>query len=151
MDFLKSSIVGAVCILATYLQPLHAAMLVLFVIFMADMLFGVLADLIANKKKMNAKKSLIAFAYAAVYLFIIAKIYVIGERMGDKSEALFIGKWITYVFVYFYITNIIRNMLLLFPNSRQIKFLEFVLCLEFTKKIPGLGEFLEKEKKEKEE
>jgi hypothetical protein len=123
-------------------------MVVLLITFAADMLFGILADIIVNNKQLNAKKFLAAFAYLAMYLFIITMVYVVGERMGDETEALFVDKMITYVFAYFYLANILKNARLLFPGNRQIKFLDFLIGLEFTKKIPSLGEFLEKEKQE---
>ena len=132
----------------SYLQPVHNAMLVLIFMFLADMAFGILTDLFVNRKRFNPKKFMLAFFYVAIYLSIVSSIYVIGEHMGDVEESLFVVKTITYVFIYFYMTNTFRNLKTMFPNNKPIVFLEFVLCLEFTKRIPGLDEFLKRDIKE---
>ena len=108
------------------------------------MLFGFIADFII-KEQFSPKKFIMAFYYLAIYLSIVASIYVIGEKMGDVNEALFIVKTTTYAFVYFYTSNILRNLKTTFPQNKAIAFLYFVVGFEFTKRIPGLSEFLKRE------
>jgi len=145
-DAIKLTIITATSALLAYLQPVHNAMLVLFSIFLIDMGIGIATDLMINKNRLSKKKFMFAFKSFMIYAAIIASIYVVGEKMGDLDEALFIDKWITYAFIYFYIANSFNNLRKLFPQRRAIEFLDFVIGLEFMKRIPAIGEFLKYEK-----
>jgi magnesium-transporting ATPase (P-type) len=147
LDAIKLVTVTAVSCLLAYLQPIHSVMFALFFIFFFDMIIGILTDLTVNKKSLSSKKFMFACLSFAIYITIIAMIYVVGERMNDLNEALFIDKFITYAFVYFYIVNSLKNLRKLLPRSRGIAFLEFIVGLEFVKRITSLGEFLKEESK----
>ena len=145
-DAIKVVAALALSSLLAYLQPVYNAMFVVFFIFTADMLLGISADIFVNRKRLNARKFIFAFLSFMIYTAIIASVYVIGEHMDDKDESLFVVKWLTYSFIYFYAVNILKNLRFLFPNVRTFAFLEFTVGLEFLKRIPALSSFLEKEK-----
>jgi len=121
------------------------------------MICGIAADLLVNKGSdgkmigFKGKKFALSFASAAVYLSIMIGVYAVGEHMDDINESLFLDKIITYVFIFFYIGDILKNLKLLLPNSMPIAFLEFFFRLEFVKKIPHLEKFLNKQKSDKDE
>jgi hypothetical protein len=146
MDTVKLTAVTAISSLFAYLEPLHGAMFVLVFVFFADMLIAIFTDLCINGKKFSPKKFLTAFFYVAVYLSIMASVYIIGERMGDGPESLFVDKATTYIFIYFYIVNIFKNLRLILPENRPIEFIEFSIGLEFVKRIPNLNEWMRREK-----
>ncbi len=151
MDTIKIILATLISGFIAYLQPVHNAMIVLTIVFSADIVFGILADIFVNKMRFSPKKSLFAFITVAIYLSIVSSVYIIGERMGDSIESLYVVKTLTYVFIYFYVSNSIRNLKLLFPNNRVFKFLDYLLGLEFLERIPALGSFLEKENNDKKE
>jgi hypothetical protein len=149
MDTIKitfAAIIGG--ILAT-LQPIHNAMIILICLFCIDIFIGIFTDLCVNKNRFHAKKFIRAFAYLAVYLSIIASIFVIGIMMNDKNEAFLIDKTITYIFVYFYLANIFANLIKIFPKNKPIALLEYILHLEFIKRFQWLSEFFNHEKEKK--
>jgi hypothetical protein len=141
-DIVKTSIVSLCAAIWTYLEPLYNPMFVLGYLFVLDIFFGILVDLFKNKDRIRLKKFLIAVAFLAMYLLIIASVFVIGEHQNDKDEALYFIKVLTYVFIYFYMANIIKNMRQLFPNSKPIAFLDYFLGLQVVKRLPELAQFL---------
>lgn len=141
-DTFKIIMVAALGSLYSYLEPIYDPMKVLAFVFLADIVAGVLVDLIRNNDRIRIKKFLIAVAFLALYFSIIASTYIIGEHMGDKSEALLVVKTLTYVFSYFYVSNTFRNLKVLAPNNKQIAFLDYWLGLQIVKRLPNLAKYL---------
>ena len=142
LDTLKIIIVAALGSLYSYLEPIYNPMKVLAIVFFADIVAGVLVDLIRNNDRIRIKKFLIAVAFLALYFSIIASTYVIGEHMGDTDEALLIVKTLTYVFSYFYVSNTFRNLRILAPNNKQVAFLDYWLGLQVVRRLPDLANYL---------
>lgn len=142
MDALKLFVITILSGVYTYLEPVHNPMLVLAFVFCADILAGILTDLIVNKDRLQIKKFLYAVLFLAIYLSIIASTFTIGEKMGDKNEILLIIKTLTYVLIYFYVSNTLRNLCVLFPYNRPLTFIYYWLGLQIVKKIPDLQTFL---------
>lgn len=142
LDTLKVIIVAVLGSLYSYLEPIYNPMKVLAIVFLADILAGVVVDLIRNNDRIRIKKFLIAVAFLALYFSIIASTFVIGEHMGDIDEALFIVKTLTYVFSYFYVSNTLRNLRMLAPENKPVAFLDYWLGLQVVKRLPDLAKYL---------
>ena len=110
-----------------------------------DILFGILAGLIAARERFSFKKFILAAGYLLVYLGIVVMVYAVGKYQDDTQEALYVVKVITYVFIYFYSSNILKNLHLLMPDNPVIRFLDYFIGLQFTRKVAWLEEFLKKE------
>ena len=149
-DAIKLSVITATGALLAYLQPIYNAIVVLLAVFIIDMIVGILTDSWVNKHRLSKKKFMFALLSFAIYTTIISTVYVIGEKMGDLEEVLFVDKWLTYAVIYFYAANILKNLRNLVPQSRVIAFFDFVVGLEFMKRIPAIGEFLKFEKEVRE-
>ena len=148
-DFLKVILLTAISNALAYLSPIHNAMQVLAIVFIADMIFAMIADIVVLKNSFKPKKFLTAFFYVAVYLFVIVFVYVVGEKMGDEEQSLYIDKTITYIFIGFYCVNILKNLKIIAPDSKPIAFLYFMFGFEFMKRVPNLYEFMNGEKENK--
>jgi len=142
MDIIKLLTAGIAGGIMVYLKPLYSPMEVLGFVFVLDIVFGLLVDLIVNGDRLRIRKFLVALAFLTMYFLIITTTYVVGEKMDDVVEALSIVKILTYCFSYFYISNILRNMRLLAPNSRPIAFLDYFIGLQIIKRLPELAQFL---------
>ena len=151
MDIIK--ITGATLISAfvASIEPVHNAIFVLVFVFFADIFWGMLASILVKKERFGIKKFMNAAVYLSIYLLIVVAIFVIGYKMEDEAYALFAVKTITYVIIYFYSANILKNLTRLFPENKPIRFLEYVLHLEILKKVPALEDFLNQNKKEENE
>lgn len=141
-DTIKILITTALGGLVTYLEPIYNPIQVLGYVFFADIIAGVLVDIIRNNDRIRIRKFLISVAFLALYFWIIASTYFIGERMGDAEQAFFIVKTLTYTFTYFYASNFFRNMKLLAPNNKPIAFIDYFLGLQVVKRLPELAHFL---------
>ena len=141
-DIIKITITTALGSLITYLEPIYNPMFVLGYVFIADIIAGILVDLIKNDDRIRIKKFMIALAFLALYFVIIASTFIIGEKMGDIEEALFIVKTLTYTFTYFYVSNTIRNLKVLVPNNKPVSFLDYWLGLQVIKRLPELAAYL---------
>nr|DAE47093.1 MAG TPA: hypothetical protein [Caudoviricetes sp.] len=142
LDTFRIFIVAVIGSLYSYLEPIYNPMKVLAIVFFADIIAGVLVDLIRNNDRIRIKKFLIAVAFLSLYFSIIASTFVIGEHMGDIDEALFIVKTLTYVFSYFYVSNTFRNVRVLIPDNKPIAFLDHWLGLQVVKRLPELAKYL---------
>jgi len=145
MDSLRLTIVTVLSGFFAYMEPIQRAMFVLLFIFISDMLIAIFTDIAINRNRFNPKKFLTAFFYVAIYLCIIGGIYIVGERMEDTEPALFIDKIITYIFIYFYVINIFKNLRTIAPDNKPIAFIEYTIGLEFMKRIPNLDEWMRRE------
>ena len=85
-----------------------------------------------------------------MFYVIVLSIYIIGEKMKNLDGALQCITGIVYAVCYFYGVNTLRNMRKLFPHSRPLNFIYYVLSFEVVRKIPYLQQFLDNEKKEEE-
>jgi hypothetical protein len=142
IDIIKISIITLLGALITYLKPIYNPVVVLIIAFVVDICAGVLVDLIRNDDRIRLKKFLISMAFLTLYSGIIAFTYIIGERMNDTPEALYIVKTLTYTFIVFYVSNIFRNLNLLIPNNKPVAFLNYFFGLHIIKKMPELAKFL---------
>lgn len=144
LDIFKTAVATGVSALIASLQPVHNAMLLLLIFAGCDILFGVLSGLIASHERFSFKKFMLSAGYLLVYLGIVVMVYSVGKFQGDLDESLYVVKVITYVFIYFYSSNILKNLHQLMPGNPVIKFLDYFIGLQFTKKIVWLEEFLKK-------
>ena len=78
-----------------------------------------------------------------VFYVIVLSIYVVGEKMGNPDGAIQCISGVVYAIIYFYAVNILRNTHKLFPKTRWVKFLYYVLSFEIIAKIPALKVFQE--------
>ena len=141
-DSVKIFITGIFGAIITYLAPIYNPIMILGATFVLDIIFGILVDMIVNDDRIRIKKFLISIVFLAMYFIVIATTFFIGERMDDLDETLYIVKILTYVFAYFYGSNVIRNMRQLAPSSKPLEFLDYFLGLQIIKRLPELAKFL---------
>lgn len=148
LDIFKTAVATGVSTLVASLQPVHNAMLLLLIFAGCDILFGILAGIIASRERFSFKKFMLSACYLLIYLGIVVMVYAVGKYQEDLEESLYVVKVITYVFIYFYSSNILKNLHLLMPDNPVIRFLDYFIGLQFTKKIGILEDFLKKSKEE---
>lgn len=146
LDLIKTGIVTFLSSIVAYLQPVHNAMVLLLIFAGLDIMFGILAGIIAKDERFRFKKFILSAAYLLIYLGIVVMVYAVGRYQNDIEESLYVVKIITYVFTYFYSSNIMKNLHDLMPDNQVIKFLDYFIGLQFTKNIAVLNDFLKKER-----
>lgn len=148
MTAVKNFLSMCFCGLIAFLTPVHNAMLVLGLVFIADLFFGIITDVIRNNTQFSFKKFVFAAAVFLLYLSIIAAIHTVGWFMKDHDAALYVVKTVTYMFAYFLIKNSLKNLRELLPNNEAIAFLDNMLGFEFTKRF---GQYFSKKTEEKQD
>lgn len=148
MDIIKTTIVTFTSALLAFMQPVENAVNLLLFLFVGNLLVGIFHDIFINRNRFHFKKFIWACVEFLIYVGIVCGIYIIGHFQGDKDEAQYIIKIISYLFIYAYSTNILKNLLLIRPESIVLKFLYFIISLAFVKRIPYLTEFLKQNKNE---
>ncbi len=149
-EFLKALWVvflSAIMAMISYFEPVINMILAITIIFVTDIIFGIASGRKINKEKIDIKKGFAAIKLFGIYIFVITLLYAIGKFMCDETLILYVVKTISWVTIYFYITNLTKNFKRLYPKSNTIKFIHWFLSVEFLDNIPSLRKFLEKYRK----
>lgn len=149
-EFLKALWVvffSAIMAMISYFEPVINMILAITIIFVTDIVFGIASGKKINKEKIDIKKGFAAIKLFGIYIFVITLLYAIGKFMYDEKMIIYVVKTISWVAIYFYVTNLTKNLKRLYPKSNTIRFLHWFLSVEFLENIPSLKKFLEKYKK----
>ena len=131
-----------------YFLPIRDLVLLLFCLFVVSYLIGIVHSVRFDLEDISKTKTFRAIKEFTIYTALIACFFIIGERMHADGVMLKIIETITWGLIYIYTTNIFKNLVRLFPYAKGVRWIYFVLNLEFIKRFPELGEFNEKEKEE---
>lgn len=146
-SWLKAIILASITAVIDYYAPVHNFLTVILVLATFDILAGILADNGDWKKN----KFLKAFLYLGLYGLFVLLFYWLGIMMEQEQESVkSFTAWLSWVFNYYYVTNILRNLNIKFPDSKPIAFLYWVITIKFISNISFLEEF-QKSKLNKEE
>ena len=148
MDYfnqIKTSVIGLSSAVMAFLAPLAADLYVMLILFAVNALFGIIADVV-DGKKWDKHKIQVAFIEALLFFLFVLIIYSIGTIKANMDGALQCVSFISYSLMYYYGTNITRNMMNILPDGSVghacFGFIYYLLSVEFIKKIPALKEYL---------
>lgn len=148
-NFLAASLTGFVA----YLSPLHGGIASLLGVFLLNFGFGLLSGLLRDGERFEFRKAWRCVGEAAVFFVLVCAIFVVGRLNGDAKGSLQCVSFVTYSVYYFYCVNILKNLKRLLPaasaGGRVVKFLYYVVSVEFVKHVPFLMEYLQGQQKGK--
>ena len=134
-----------------YLTPTNGFVYALVVMFAFNIWAGMRADGVAivRCKNFSFRKFKNALCELLLYLFIVEAIFVIMKNCGDDQAAIVVVKTLTYVFMYVYLQNAFRNLIVAYPKELALRIIYHVIRLEFARALPShlqpIIERLEKE------
>jgi len=132
--------------IVAFLKPIEGELSSLFLIFFLNFFFGYLTGSIASGEKFNFKKAFRCIGEATVFFILCLAVFMLGKFKGQQQGALQCVSFITYVIIYLYSTNILRNLRKLFKKDTTpwlvVSFLYYVLRFKFVERIPYLSEYL---------
>lgn len=134
-----------------YLTPTKGFVYALIIMFAFNIWAGMRADGVAivRCKNFSFRKFKNALCELLLYLFIVESIFVIMKNCGDENAAVIVVKSLTYVFMYVYLQNAFRNLIIAYPRELALRIIYHVIRLEFTRALPShlqpIIERLEKE------
>ncbi|MDR1121807.1 MAG: phage holin family protein [Dysgonamonadaceae bacterium] len=146
---LKYAVFLGGCI-AAYFEPVRALLMLVCGLFVVDFITGVLKSHKVNRTwALKSKKLRWSFVKMFVYLAIMALTFAVCEMMAlSVDTGLTVVKMEVWCIVYIEGLSIIENLLILFPGDRFLKFLHYLLSVEFLKYVPVLSNFLKEREDE---
>ena len=141
----KPLMVTIISVIMAYLAPVSSMVYVIFLLFLANCIAGIVAGIVVEKEAFSVKKFFRCLLETMVFFILVILVYVLGDLMDKPGAAIQCITGIVYAVIYFYSVNVFRNLTRLFPDSRTLKFLYYVLSFEVLKKLPFLKRFEENE------
>ena len=145
MDCIRFVLASLCANIAAFLFPLKNELFGLILLFSVNFLFGLLAD-ICNHRDWSFKKAFRLFRDAAVYFTMVASIYMMGYFKGEETATMQCVSFLTYVAIYFYGTNILRNARMVTQEQstlfRVLDFLYYIFSLRIIKRNDYLSSYI---------
>jgi len=138
ITFMKPFFLFAVTGIVSVFSPLHDVFLALIMSFIFNIVTGIIADVHVNKEDFKIKKAFEAIVHLTFYVALVLFIHNIAVNLGDLEAGRIGVKWATYIVVYFYLTNILRNASLVYPKNAAITFMYMVLTTQIFAKLKEL-------------
>lgn len=146
IDNIRSLFVGIAIAVLAFLKPIEGELTSLVIVFFLNFFFGYLSGMIANHEDFDLKKALRCGAEATVFFILCCAIYAVGQMKQQQQGALQCVSFVTYVVIYFYGLNILKNLKRIFKTSSTpwqiVAFLYYILRFKFIEHIPGLAEYM---------
>lgn len=154
MEPIKTFVVSVVTAMIAYFSPISGEMQGLLILFSVNFFAGLLTDILVNNGKFSFKKAFRCVTEFTCMIVFIAAMFSIGERKNDVAGTLQLVSYVTYVVVWFYTQNILRNLKSLFRTGTMhtvCAFLYYIVSVEFIKRVPYLQQYFDIENKRKSE
>ena len=122
-----------------YISPTNGYVISLIIMFALNIFAGMRADGVSvvrckNFSVRKFKNSLVEFL---LYLLIIETIFTVMHSCGDGDAALIAVKSVTYVFVYVYAQNALKNLIYAYPDIIALRILYHAVRFEFKRALPS--------------
>lgn len=146
---IKDVIIGVMLAVLAFLKPIEGELWSLVVVFGLNFLFGYLSGMIANGEDFSLKKAVVCVGHACVFFVLCLAIYGIGKLKGQEAGAMQCVSFFTYLVIYFYGLNILRNLKAMFKKGTApwhvVSFLYYALRFKFVERIPYLSDYLNRD------
>lgn len=121
-----------------YYTPTGGFVLALVIMFAFNIWSGMRADgvVIRRCKNFSFRKFKNALLELLLYLFIIEVIFTIMVSCGDKEASIIAVKSLTYVFMYVYLQNSFRNLIIAYPRIVALHIVYHLIRFEFLRALP---------------
>ena len=143
---IRNLLASVFSVMFAYFAPIQNMVFVIFFVFAINCMAGMIAGIVAKHERFNLKKFFHCMLETFVFYVIVLSVFTIGEKMRNLDGAIQCITGVVYAILYFYGVNTLRNLNILFPESKMIRFLFYVLSFEVVKKIPYMQQFINKEK-----
>ncbi len=141
ISLLKGALMFLMTIFTSFFSPIHDFLLIVFILFILNFLYGLISD-ICQGGEFSLKKAFQSIWYVVGFMLLLFLSFAIGKKMHlEDSAVVDFTSWITWVVIYFYSINILRNWKVIQPKNEVVSFLYWVLSVKFVEKIKHLGEY----------
>jgi hypothetical protein len=146
MDGMRLFLTALCANVAALLFPIKNDIFGMVLLFAVNFLFGLLADL-SNHREWSFRKAFRFFRDAAVFFVVIAAVYLLGYFKNEEAATVQCVSFLTYVAIYFYGTNILRNARMVTHEGgtlfRVLDFLYYMFSLRVLQRSSYLRNYFE--------
>jgi hypothetical protein len=126
-------------IVATWLlsifAPVENTMWILLVAFLLNIIVGIVTAVNAKREHFSMQKFFKAFYEFVLYIIMVVFLYWVGKVQKDAHFAEIGVKWVTWIVLYSYGLNIIKNANKLFPKAKAIELMYLLLSTEVFQRL----------------
>ncbi len=140
-NLIKNALATLLSFAMAYFAPIQNMVFVIFYVFLINCVIGMITGIVAEGEKFSFKKFTRCLFETLMFYLIVVCLYVIGKNMDNMSGAMQVIGGVIYAIIYFTSVNILRNMSKMFPQSKTLSFLYWIVSFEVLKKIPVLKKF----------
>jgi len=135
---LRMVVIAGLSPLMGVLTPTKEFVVALVIMFGFNIWAGMRADgiSITRCKNFRFRKFKNALVELLLYLLIIEVVHSVMVACGDREAATVVIKSLTYVFMYVYLQNAFRNMIIAYPQYAALHIVYHLIRLEFTRMMP---------------
>lgn len=132
-------LISAISPILGYFTPTKGFITALVIMFAFNVWAGMRVDGVAivRCRNFSFRKFKNALCELLLYLFIVEAIFIIMKNCGDENAAVIVVKSLTYVFMYVYLQNAFRNLIIAYPRNLALRIIYHVIRLEFTRALPS--------------
>ena len=124
-----------------YFAPIQDMVFTIFFLFLVTCIVGMITGMLVEKEGFRLRKFVHCIAETLAFYLIVVCLFVVGRNMDNMNGAMQAIGGVIYSIIYFYSVNVLRNLTYIFPESRTLIFLYWMVSFEFIKKIPALQRF----------
>ncbi len=124
--------------LASVLTPVENTLKLLFIAFIFNIATGIITDVHVNKAKFQLKKAFNAITQLMFYAACVVFLDYGARLLSEPGIGITAVKWLTYVVVYFYLTNIFKNARLVYPKNPALNFIYELLSTEIFDRLKNM-------------
>ncbi len=124
--------------MSSVLMPVKETLILLFISFVFNIITGIITDVHVNKAKFDLKKAFNAITQLTFYATCVVFLNYGSSLIEEKDIGLIAVKWLTYIVVYFYLTNIFKNARQVYPRSQAINFIYELLSTEIFDRLKNM-------------
>lgn len=131
----KPFIIALIASVCGIISPIQNILWILSATFIFNIFTGILTDIHVNKAQFNLKKAFAAFFQMAFIMVLVYYMHEVFEQLTMDTIGHEIIKWIAILAVYFYTTNIFRNINLMYPSNKLFTFIYELLTTQIFARI----------------
>ena len=147
-ETLRAVVITLFAAIATYLDPIQGSLVGILALLLVNFAVGFVTGLIVQDENFSFKKFVCACGEGAFFLGILSFTYFLGEHNGNARETVLCISGITYIIIYCYSINILKNvkrwLIKDSPFKMFINMLYYILTVEFLKKFPAFEKYKNK-------
>lgn len=124
--------------LASVFSPVKNVLILLLLAFVFNVITGIITDVHVNKSRFNIKKAFNAISQLAFYAVCVVFLDYGARLIDEPGIAVTAVKWLTYIVVYFYLTNIFKNAKQVYPENLAVNFIYELLSTEIFERLKNM-------------